>query len=125
MIKGMIVKKALIVAVACLSLAGCFGEYSEAINYGESQIKQALKDPDSAKFSDVWFSPDASNGKPRTSGYVCGKVNAKNAFGGYSGDAAFAIYVGQLDSGFVSSTPVISQDSESPNMTIITSSCKK
>lgn len=119
------VKRLLLVGAACFPLVGCFGEYSEAISYGESQIKEALKDPDSAKFSDVWFSPDANNGKPRTSGYVCGKVNAKNAIGGYAGDSAFVIYVGQTDSGFVSSSAVISQDSEGPNMTIITSSCKK
>ncbi|WP_315809468.1 hypothetical protein [Pseudomonas sp. C9-3] len=39
-----------------------------------------LKDPDSAKFGQIIS---------KASGIVCGYVNAKNAFGGYTGDKAF------------------------------------
>lgn len=125
LIKGMIVKKLLLVGIACLPLTGCFGEYSEAINYGESQIKQSLKDPDSAKFNDVWFSPDANNGKPKISGYVCGRVNAKNAFGGYVGEAPFFIYVGQLDSDFFSGAPGIIQSDDEKSMKKFEQFCKR
>lgn len=121
----MIVNKLLWVGVACLPLVGCFGTYSEAINYGESQIKQSLKDPDSAKFNGVWFSPDANNGKPKISGYVCGRVNAKNSFGGYVGEVPFFIYVGQLDSGFFSGAPGIIKSDDEQSMKRFEQFCKK
>ncbi|ECF3885518.1 hypothetical protein E4A63_17390 [Salmonella enterica subsp. enterica serovar Ank] len=123
--QGIFVKKLLFVGLACWPLTGCFGEYSEAINYGESQVKQSLKDPDSAKFSDLWFSPDANNGKPKISGYVCGRVNAKNAFGAYVGEAPFFIYVGELDSGFYSGVPGIIQSDDEKSMKRFEQFCKK
>lgn len=42
-----------------------------------------LKDPDSAKFGQV---------VARESGIVCGYVNSKNSFGGYTGDKAFIYF---------------------------------
>lgn len=44
-------------------------------------VLAALKDPESASFGRM------SAGKPGT---VCGTVNARNGFGGYSGNRAFA-----------------------------------
>lgn len=44
-------------------------------------LKSALKDPDSAKISDVRVSADGTT--------ACGLVNAKNSFGGYSGNSVF------------------------------------
>lgn len=48
----------------------------------EGAVRAILRDPDSAKFSEVKAYPDA--------GVACGKVNAKNAFGGFVGDENFA-----------------------------------
>jgi len=47
------------------------------------RISSRLKDPDSAQFKDVFASK--SSGSP----VVCGYVNAKNSFGGYSGYQRF------------------------------------
>lgn len=46
---------------------------------GKDAVKEKLKDPDSAKFKDVFFHR-GKDGVPIT----CGKVNSKNGFGGYS-----------------------------------------
>jgi hypothetical protein len=53
------------------------------MDLGVEQIRQKLKDPDSAEFSDVFFSK--SGGVPA----ACGYVNAKNALGGYIGKQRF------------------------------------
>ena len=54
------------------------------IEAAQTGIRQALRDPDSAKFSGLYVST-TSNGKQ----IVCGQVNAKNGFGGYAGTARF------------------------------------
>lgn len=46
----------------------------------EKSVKSNLKDPSSAKFSEVKIGKDGS---------VCGTVNAKNSFGAYSGDSRY------------------------------------
>lgn len=46
-------------------------------------LKGRLKDPDSAKISNVKVSADGKT--------VCGLVNAKNGFGGYTGDSVFYV----------------------------------
>jgi len=51
---------------------------------GMEQVKAKLKDPESAQFSGVYFHRGA-DGVPMT----CGKVNAKNSFGGYTGSERF------------------------------------
>lgn len=48
-----------------------------------SDIANLLRDPESAKFRNV-FSPE--------SGVVCGEVNGKNGFGGYEGYKRFIWY---------------------------------
>jgi hypothetical protein len=53
----------------------------EAIKTG---VKTRLKDPQSATFGGILAS-DAGQGVK----YVCGVVNAKNSFGGYTGDTVF------------------------------------
>lgn len=50
----------------------------------ERAVKETLKDPDSAKFGEI------RAGKSRTGSInICGLVNAKNGFGGYTGMQAF------------------------------------
>lgn len=60
---------------------------SRAINILIAQAQQAtkarLKDPDSAEFRNIYVS--VSNGER----IVCGEVNSKNSFGGYSGFQSF------------------------------------
>jgi len=43
-------------------------------------VRERLKDPDSAHFG---------RSTVNAAGIVCGSVNAKNSFGGYSGTSAF------------------------------------
>lgn len=52
----------------------------EIIAAGRLQVKERLKDPESAQFGDVW-TPDTS--------VFCGYVNSKNALGGYTGKQLF------------------------------------
>lgn len=47
-------------------------------------MREQLKDPDSAKFSSVKAVVDDDQAL-----YVCGLVNAKNSYGGYTGNVAF------------------------------------
>jgi hypothetical protein len=54
-------------------------------------LKSSLKDPDSAKISNVKVS---AAGKT-----VCGLVNAKNSYGGYSGDSVFYVMVFAREAG--------------------------
>lgn len=51
---------------------------------GKKAVKEKLKDPDSAKFKNLFFSRGADN-VPCT----CGEVNAKNSFGGFTGFQRF------------------------------------
>ncbi len=55
----------------------------ELISQAKKNVLRQLRDPDSARFSDVEaFLPDKA---------VCGKVNSKNGYGGYGGDHDFAV----------------------------------
>lgn len=55
----------------------------------EKGVRDRLKDPDSAKFSDL-----VAYQKSPTAIAVCGYVNAKNSLGGYVGASPFLAYVG-------------------------------
>ena len=55
---------------------------SMTVTAGKAKIREALKDPESARFGDVWAAGDSQ--------YVaCGYVNARNSFGGYTGEELF------------------------------------
>jgi hypothetical protein len=60
---------------------------------GTSEYAQMLKDPDSARFKDLYFKKDDSKTGRGVNGYVCGLVNAKNSFGAYIGFHPFYIHV--------------------------------
>jgi hypothetical protein len=62
--------------LACLTLAGCDSPKSEL----EKLTLQQLKDPESAKFGD--FGQVLSKERD----WACLAVNAKNSFGGYTGE---------------------------------------
>jgi hypothetical protein len=65
-------------------------EWRSAIYKAEAEIPKILKDPDSAKFSDVVAVDDDKGGFA-----VCGKVNAKNSFGAYIGAKSFIYLFGR------------------------------
>lgn len=56
----------------------------------ESAVRERLRDPQSAQFEDVQVSIIGDYTR------VCGTVNAKNAFGGYTGRKRFAYLDGVL-----------------------------
>jgi hypothetical protein len=67
----------------------------KAAYLAKDMILKILRDPDSAKFGDVFFGRN---------GTVCGTVNSKNGFGGYTGAQVFTVdakYVRLGDSGAV------------------------
>jgi hypothetical protein len=49
----------------------------------QDAVRKRLKDPDSAKFEDVFFSTFEGHA------VVCGRVNSKSGFGGYTGSQGF------------------------------------
>lgn len=63
-------------ASACLALTAC-GDRSGA----EETVRQALKDPESARFGDFYYNAKTKKG--------CLGVNAKNSMGGYTGFTQF------------------------------------
>lgn len=70
--------------LALLSLSSCGGDPSDqAIRQAEETVKAELRAPESAKFSDV-----ERCGKSQI---VTGKVNAKNMYGGPSGNVSFYV----------------------------------
>lgn len=88
-------------AAACLFLTGCQTDSENgpplasasavpdavAFEQAKKGVTAVLKDPDSARFDSL---------RRRTTSnldLVCGKVNAKNSFGGYTGSKLFAFNV--------------------------------
>ncbi len=79
-----------LLSVALVFLMEACSDREPAFDSAEYRIKQAqesvarrLRDPESARFSDVRVTEDGS---------VCGHVNGKNAFGAYAGAQPF-LYV--------------------------------
>jgi hypothetical protein len=58
----------------------------------ENFVKNELKDPDSAKFKNL-IAGKFSDGRIA----VCGEVNSKNSFGGYTGFTLFMVRVSASD----------------------------
>jgi hypothetical protein len=87
--------KQTIAALALLALVACnqtTARVSQPTMTDEQALAQAktallanLKDPESAKISDM--RRVESNG----ASFVCGRVNSKNSFGGYTGNAIFSV----------------------------------
>ena len=59
---------------------------SEEIENAKATVINQLKDPESARFGEFW-AMNGTNGR-RT---ICGYVNAKNSFGGYTGRKMFTV----------------------------------
>jgi len=59
----------------------------QAIGLAQDAVKRKLRDPSSAQFRNMGvFHPAFADGPPQA---VCGEVNSKNGFGGYSGYTIF------------------------------------
>jgi hypothetical protein len=70
----------LMLGISCPTLAQ---DKNEAIRRAQDAVREKLKDPSSAQFKDVAYFQSGSLD------VVCGQVNAKNAYGGYSGFREF------------------------------------
>lgn len=55
---------------------------SSTIRIAQDKVRQSMKDPDSVKFAESGAMPN---------GAVCGMVNAKNSYGGYTGMMMYAV----------------------------------
>jgi hypothetical protein len=64
---------------------------AEAIIAAERAVRRELKDPDSAQFKDV-----RANYTEEFCVVACGRVNAKNEFGGYTGFQRFVLGDGRV-----------------------------
>lgn len=74
----------------CFIFSFCFAsdnnDESTFIDKGKKAVVDLLKDPDSARFKDVFYKePKEPGGFP----VICGSVNARNSYGGYSGYSRF------------------------------------
>jgi len=56
------------------------------ITTAKEKVIDQLKDPESARFGEIW-ALNGSNGHRS----ICGYVNAKNSYGGYTGKKMFTI----------------------------------
>ncbi|MGO8840686.1 MAG: hypothetical protein ACLQF1_05960 [Methyloceanibacter sp.] len=85
---------AALMLTACAPSPGTVMPYQLSDSYKatiEATVRATLKDPDSARFGAMSATKDMTG-----SVSVCGWVNAKNSFGGYTGDQLF---IGLLNDG--------------------------
>jgi len=78
----------LVLCLAGLSAAACNKDSTQikAAEAAKAAVTAVLKDPDSAQFRNIVI---------LESGTVCGEVNAKNSFGGYTGFDKFYYLEGE------------------------------
>jgi hypothetical protein len=65
--------------LAALVLAGCTSAAQKSADQVKAQVAAQMKDPDSAKFTNLKFRLAT----------LCGEVNSKNSFGAYAGAEKF------------------------------------
>jgi hypothetical protein len=96
----------LALVVLALTLSGCGVSDKDAIASATQAVSKDLRDPDSAKFSDIFVVRHAKDEKDKGEFLsTCGAVNAKNAFGGYVGAVRFVVDQEVKDGKVISSTP--------------------
>lgn len=76
------------IGAAVAALAGCDVTKEMAVEKGKDMVASALKDPDSAKFQGVFMVEEQAIGDTHY-GLLCGEVNSKNSFGGFTGFRRF------------------------------------
>ncbi|EAR9329335.1 TPA: hypothetical protein R4G38_003158 [Salmonella enterica subsp. enterica serovar Kentucky] len=82
---------AIAVIAAMLLLTGCKPGDDKAIELAHKEMADVMKDPSSVMFRNDKFvnRKDYENGK--VTGYVCGELNAKNAYGAYVGFVSYIV----------------------------------
>lgn len=93
--RGQIHNAYLTLATVAVVLAGA--ALADEIDDARSVILKKLKDPESARFSEI-VQRDATDFKGNPVNVTCGLVNARNSSGGYEGPKKFFV-VGRL--GFI------------------------
>ena len=90
--------KPLLIGLLVLGLVGCvkpveppFQLSPDDLAVVQSAVRNSLKDPDSARFGAIAAAHD-SQGRVQ----VCGWVNAKNSFGGYTGSQVLPAFLREL-----------------------------
>jgi hypothetical protein len=85
-------------------------------------VKAVLKDPQSATFGEMLAS-DAGKGVK----YVCGVVNARNSYGGYTGDTAYTGILAslQLEGKTIASFTLTKMGGTSDDTRIVETVCKR
>ncbi|MCD2164669.1 hypothetical protein [Comamonas koreensis] len=87
-----------IVVFCALSIAvsGCGNPHADQISKAKSAVGMRLKDPESARFGEAFVvvPTEKSDTYPDLK-IVCGRVNAKNSYGGYTGEIRFIVWLGK------------------------------
>ena len=78
----------IIVGALAVTVGGVSAAESDYFLRAKQAISEGMKDPDSVKFGKL-FEGRGSSGKQT----ICGEVNAKNGFGGYTGMTPFIYFV--------------------------------
>lgn len=76
-----------------------------AVSKGQEMVASTLKDEESARFAGVFMKESESIGDTHY-GRLCGYVNSKNSFGGYTGDRRFSANVNYSKQGSISISDV-------------------
>lgn len=77
--------------VATCAQAVTDADTAKVVAAAQVAVKKSLRDPDSARFrGGAVATADLDNGKSNR--VVCGYVNSKNGFGGYSGEQIWYVY---------------------------------
>lgn len=84
----------------CALLLGCSASEADYIKWAQEAVGKQLKDPASAQYGRTFVVP-ASEKSEKFSDMrvVCGDVNAKNAYGGYTGATRYIVLFGKPASG--------------------------
>lgn len=84
-------KKLALMLLSLTILSACGDNSKEMVSLGEGVARDSLKDPNSAQFKSIYVSSTDD------SGFVCGKINAKNGYGGYVGFKNYYVYIAEYD----------------------------
>lgn len=100
--------------LAMLLTIGCGSNADKARGAAEKAVAASLKDPDSAKFKDVYVQ-DAQHEQNELLRFqaVCGVVDGKNSFGAFTGGSRFIVLQAFPKDGSSSSPSTISVKVES------------
>ena len=98
-------KKLIPIIIASLMIGGCYSAKpddfmpvqlpSRVVETAKNQVRYAMKDPGSAQFREI---RGYSFSGPGNGYVVCGMVNGKNSYGGYSGFKPFRTSVNNSQS---------------------------